>query len=87
MYTPERLAAIAKEAAKSKGSLFGFEDRIGLINDAPALAKAGLTEVSSALTLIDNFRNETECKLTLLLNHRCCDLIIYFCRLGVVQYR
>ncbi|CAL1703777.1 unnamed protein product [Somion occarium] len=60
LYTPERLAAIAKEAAKSKGSLFGFEDRIGLINDAPALAKAGLTEVSSALTLIDNFRNETE---------------------------
>ena len=62
LYTPERLAAIAKVAGE-KNSPFSFEDRIGLINDAPALAKAGLTQTSSALTLIDNFRNETECKL------------------------
>ena len=61
LYTPERLAAIAKEAAKPEGSIFTFEDRIGLINDAPALAKAGLIKVSSVLTLIENFRNETEC--------------------------
>lgn len=62
MYTPERLAAIAKEAAKPD-SIFTFEDRIGLINDAPALAKAGLIKVSSMLTLIENFRDETECTL------------------------
>ena len=61
LYTPERLAAIAKVASE-KDSPFAFEDRIGLINDAPALAKAGLTQTSSALPLIDNFRNETECK-------------------------
>ncbi|KAK7693087.1 hypothetical protein QCA50_002652 [Cerrena zonata] len=60
LYTPERLAVIAKEAAKPQGSLFTFEDRIGLINDSPALAKAGLVQLSSTLTLIDNFRNETE---------------------------
>ena len=64
LYPPERLAAIAKEAAKPEGSLFTFEDRIGLINDSPALAKAGLVQLSSTLTLIDNFRNETECKCT-----------------------
>ena len=64
LYTPERLAAIAKEAAKPEDSLFTFEDRIGLINDSPALAKAGLVQLSSALTLIDNFRNETECERT-----------------------
>lgn len=62
LYTPERLATIAKEAAKPQGSLYTFEDRIGLINDSPALAKAGLVQLSSTLTLIDNFRNETECK-------------------------
>ena len=66
LYPPERLAAIAKEAAKPEGSLFTFEDRIGLINDSPALAKAGLVHLSSTLTLIDNFRNETECKCILL---------------------
>ena len=64
LYPPERLAAIAKEAAKPEASLFTFEDRIGLINDSPALAKAGLIQLSSTLTLIDNFRNETECKCT-----------------------
>ena len=60
LYTAERLAAIAKVAAE-KDSPFTFEDRIGLINDAPALAKAGLIQTSSALTLIENFGNETEC--------------------------
>lgn len=60
LYTPERLSAIAKEAGKPKDSLFTFEDRIGLINDSPALAKAGLVQLSSTLTLIDNFRDETE---------------------------
>ncbi|KAI0075828.1 hypothetical protein K474DRAFT_1663834 [Panus rudis PR-1116 ss-1] len=59
LYTPERFAVIAKVAAKDD-SVFTFEDRIGIINDAPALAKAGLTQVSSALTLIDTFRNDKE---------------------------
>ena len=35
---------------------------MGLVTDAANLAKAGLTVTSSALTLVDLFRNETECK-------------------------
>lgn len=61
LYTPERLSAIATEAAKEK-SIFSLDDRLGLVYDSFALAKAGLAKVSSALTLVDHWKNEKECK-------------------------
>ncbi|KAF9466381.1 leucyl aminopeptidase [Collybia nuda] len=61
LYTPERLAKIAAEAAKSEGnSAFSLDDRIGLVHDAMALSKAGLAKLSSALTLVDELKGETE---------------------------
>ncbi|KAF9562157.1 leucyl aminopeptidase [Agrocybe pediades] len=62
LYTPERLASIAQEAAKDN-SIFTLEDRMGLVYDSMALARAGLAKVSSALTLVDLWKNEKECKL------------------------
>lgn len=59
LYTPERLISIAKEAAK-ENSVFSLEDRIGLVHDALALARAGYLDVSAALSLYDVFRNEKE---------------------------
>ncbi|KAI0933682.1 hypothetical protein AcV5_005768 [Taiwanofungus camphoratus] len=59
LYTPERLSAIGQEAAKSP-SPFSVEDRIGVVYDALALAKAGFSEVSSALSLIEILRDERE---------------------------
>ena len=56
---PERLAQIGLEAAK-EDSLFTLDDRIGLINDAFATAKAGLSKLSSSLTLVNLLRNEKE---------------------------
>ncbi|KAJ7667400.1 leucyl aminopeptidase [Mycena rosella] len=57
-YTPERLSKIAVEAAK-EDSVFSLSDRIGLLYDVAELSKAGLTQLSSFLTLIDIWRNET----------------------------
>ncbi|KAA1467279.1 leucyl aminopeptidase [Dentipellis sp. KUC8613] len=59
LYTPERLAAIAHEAAKPD-SAFSLNDRIGLVHDAMALAKAGFLDVSAALTLVNIWKNEKE---------------------------
>ncbi|KAI0792895.1 hypothetical protein C8Q75DRAFT_751852 [Abortiporus biennis] len=59
LYPSERLAAIAKQATEPN-SPFSLEDRIGLVIDSPALAKAGFSSTSSTLTLIDTFRNEKE---------------------------
>lgn len=61
LYTPERLMEIAKEAMK-ENSAFTLEDRIGLVNDALALAKAGYLNVSSILSLYDILRHEKECE-------------------------
>ncbi|EAU88167.2 leucyl aminopeptidase [Coprinopsis cinerea okayama7 len=60
LYTPERLAKIADEAAKPEGSAFDLNDRLGLVYDALALSKAGFAKVSSALTVVDKLKNETE---------------------------
>lgn len=61
LYTPERLAKIAEEAAKPNNqSSFTLDDRIGLVHDAMALSKAGLAKLSSALTLVNLLRNEKE---------------------------
>lgn len=59
LYTPERLLKIAKEASKTP-SPFSVEDRMGLVYDAMALSKAGYSEVSSALALVDILRDEQE---------------------------
>ncbi|KAL4244429.1 Aminopeptidase [Abortiporus biennis] len=52
MYPTERLTKIALESAQEH-SPFSFQDRIGLILDARALAKAGLIPTSNVLTLIN----------------------------------
>ena len=39
--------------------IFSVQDRLQLINDAFACAKAGVTETSSALQLLDSFKNES----------------------------
>lgn len=49
------------EAAKET-SAFSVADRVGLINDAIALAKANLLKMSDALSLIYALRSEKECK-------------------------
>ena len=60
LYSPERLAKIGEEAAKSN-SVFSMNDRMGLLNDIYALANASFGKLSAALTLTNNLRNETEC--------------------------
>ncbi|KAK7693088.1 hypothetical protein QCA50_002653 [Cerrena zonata] len=60
LYTPERLLTITREVAKGKASIFSLEDRMGLINDSLAFAKAGLAPISGLLDLIHACRNETE---------------------------
>ncbi|KAF7777794.1 hypothetical protein Agabi119p4_3866 [Agaricus bisporus var. burnettii] len=52
LYEPKTLAKIGEEAAKD-GSVFSLNDRLGLVYDSVALSKAGLAQVSSALTLMD----------------------------------
>lgn len=59
LYTTERLVKIGVEASKLP-SPFSMGDRIGLVYDALALAQAGFSTVSSALSLIDVLRNESE---------------------------
>jgi aminopeptidase 2 len=62
LYEPKTVANIAKEAAK-ENSVFSLSDRMGLVYDTLSLSKAGLTDVSSALTLIDILgKNEKECQ-------------------------
>ncbi|KAJ6557958.1 peptidase family M1-domain-containing protein [Mycena capillaripes] len=63
LYSPERLKAIGVEAAKEI-SAFSVEDRVGLVNDAIALAKADLLKMSNALALIYALRSEKECNLS-----------------------
>lgn len=59
LYTPERLAKIAAEAATGD-AIFTLRDRIGLVHDTFDLAKAGFADVSSALTLVDILKEERE---------------------------
>jgi aminopeptidase 2 len=61
LYTPERLASIAAEAAKGD-AIFSLKDRIGLVHDAFALSRAGFAQVSSALTFVDIIKDEKECE-------------------------
>ncbi|KAJ2930053.1 hypothetical protein H1R20_g7024, partial [Candolleomyces eurysporus] len=59
LYTPERLVKIAEEASK-KDSVISVNDRLGLVYDVLALSKAGLAPLSSALTVVDKLKDETE---------------------------
>jgi aminopeptidase 2 len=56
------LEKITSEAAK-ENSMFSLDDRLGLIHDTFALGFAGFAKVSSALTAVQNFRDEKECKV------------------------
>jgi aminopeptidase 2 len=60
LYEPARLEKIAIEAS-IPNSVFTLDDRMGLVYDATALARAGFSEVSGALNLINALKNETEC--------------------------
>jgi len=59
LYSPERLASIATEAAKGD-AVFSLKDRIGLVHDAYALARAGFSKLSSALTFVHILKDEKE---------------------------
>jgi aminopeptidase 2 len=63
LYTPERLSKIAAEAGKGE-DVFSIDDRIGLVNDATALARAGLMKTSAALEMVDKLRHETHRELS-----------------------
>lgn len=60
LYSPDTTVKISAEAAKPD-SAFSLNDRIGLVIDSVALAKAGFSNTSSMFTLIDGLRGETEC--------------------------
>ena len=59
LYTPERLQKIATQAV-APDSIFGVEDRIGLVHDAMALAKSGHLKISAALGLVKTWAGEKE---------------------------
>ncbi|KAJ7468068.1 leucyl aminopeptidase [Mycena latifolia] len=59
LYSPERLKAIGAEAAKEI-SAFSVADRVGLVHDAIALAKADLVNIGDALALVYALRAERE---------------------------
>ncbi|KAF7360192.1 Aminopeptidase 1 [Mycena venus] len=59
LYSPDRLKAIGAEAAKEI-SVFSVADRVGLVNDAFALAKTDLLKMSDALALTYALRSEKE---------------------------
>ncbi|KAH9923974.1 ERAP1-like C-terminal domain-containing protein [Epithele typhae] len=56
-YSEERLAKLGEQAA-AENSPFSLSDRIGLVYDALALAKAGYSSVTGALDLIVGLKNE-----------------------------
>lgn len=61
LYTPDITAKISAEAAKPN-SIFSLNDRIGLVIDSVALAKAGFSDTGSMFTLINGLRGEKECR-------------------------
>ncbi|GAA95801.1 uncharacterized protein L969DRAFT_94837 [Mixia osmundae IAM 14324] len=58
-YQPERLAKLGEEAAKPNSAL-SLNDRMGLVQDAFTLARAGYGETSGALALVNKLNGETE---------------------------
>jgi aminopeptidase 2 len=45
-------------------SVFSLNDRLGVINDSAALAKAGIANITGVFNLIRALADEKECKLT-----------------------
>lgn len=76
---------MAREAAQGD-AIFSLNDRIGLVHDAMALAKSGYATVSSALTVVDIFRNETECQCSCFCSRSICFTDLTG-SLGLGQYR
>ena len=61
LYEPKTMVKIAEEAVKEV-PVFSLNDRMGVVYDTVSLSKAGLAQVSSALTLIDVVgKKEKEC--------------------------
>jgi len=60
LYGPDTTAKIFAEAAKPD-SILSLNDRIGLVLDSAALAKAGYSDTGSMFTRIDGLREEKEC--------------------------
>jgi aminopeptidase 2 len=67
LYSPERLVKIAEEAAKGE-TVFSADDRIGLVNDASALAKAGFSDTSAVLSVANTLRHEHDRKSSYLIS-------------------
>ena len=61
-YVPEVLKQLGVWAT-AKNSPFSVEDRMGLVNDAITLAKAGTSSTGGALDLIAGLKSETESTL------------------------
>jgi len=59
LYSPDITAKISAEAAKPD-TIFSLNDRMGLVLDSVALAKAGFSDTSNMFTLIDSLRGEKE---------------------------
>jgi aminopeptidase 2 len=59
LYSPERISKIAAEMAKGE-AVFKADDRIGLVGDAAALAKAGFMQTSAAFVVADQLRDESQ---------------------------
>jgi aminopeptidase 2 len=58
LYTPERMVEVARVATQSD-QIFTADDRIGLVGDAAALARAGLMDTSAVFALVEMFRGES----------------------------
>ena len=87
LYTRERLMKIAVEATR-RGSIFSVEDRMGLISDELACAKAGLTKITDALELIHLFKDEKECwylQFSTSLNHQYPDSVWVTIAIGLAE--
>ncbi|KAJ7441762.1 leucyl aminopeptidase [Mycena galericulata] len=60
LYSSDRLKAIGVEAAKDTSTVFSTSDRVGLVLDAVALAKADLLKINDALALIYALRSDKD---------------------------
>jgi hypothetical protein len=61
LYSRERFFDIVKEAIK-ENSIFTLKDRIGFVYDAFALGKAGLSNLSAAMSMAEEWKNEAKCE-------------------------
>ena len=83
-YEPQVLKQLGAWATV-QNSAFSLEDRMGLVNDAITLAKAGTSPTTGALDLIAGLKNETESSLALLPMLDTTDVTMYRSCLG--EYR